>query len=384
MPKLTSALFPIFIVSHFITSASALAGSSPPVLFASDEVIEMSLQADFSKLLWREIRKGEITPRSELPPVSGILRYQDQGREVVVPVALSPRGRNRFFECPMLPPLKIAFEDADLQETVFAGFESSKLKLTTPCFYSENLADPALGKLDVRTEYVLKEYALYKAIESLGLPAFRTRLVRLTYRNSEGRAFMTAYSFFIEPSKQLARRYGCYYVNIKDRPYFNRRKLSAEQLLSYELQRAVFQEDADHSLNTDHDPGSLWPEIANNNGLLYLGDSDRLFATVSYDFDWSYLVESPLNLNLKFEKAAVKRARQLQEFGSALAEASWSTRFKFASNYFSRKDVVLRRLSKVPLRDRAEIFKNLELIFGMLEKYAVGVNPLFNPKSDDR
>ena len=110
-------------------------------------------------------------------------------------IKVRARGNSRMRIC-QFPPLRFNFKKTDTAGTPFEG--QDKLKLVTRC-----------KKSDRAEADVLEEYAAYQIFSLMSDVSFRTRLVHMTYKDTDGRlnkAFSSSYGFLIEPVGHLESR----------------------------------------------------------------------------------------------------------------------------------------------------------------------------------
>jgi hypothetical protein len=177
-----------------------------------------------------------------------------------VPVTLRPRGhfRRQARNCEF-PPLKLELERADARGTLFQG--NTDLKITTSC---------RPGSADYE-QYVLSEYAMYRTYALVSPLHYRTRLARITYRDStRSTADVVSWAFFIEDEKEVAQHFRKV-VEPKRGAIFG--DLESTQLAITSLFELMI-------ANTD------WSISALHNVSL-LRDSLGAISPVAYDFDWS-------------------------------------------------------------------------------------------------
>ncbi len=183
----------IFLVLFGCSAALAQEPAQPPsqpgVLFSSDEVLNLTIEAPLESIF----RQRE----QESDDHDAIIRYEGaDGAEVVLEIGLRTRGKFRLKRSTCrFPPVRVNIKTRQAENTVFAG--EDKLKLVTHC-------------QDGRSEYeqyVLQEYSVYRIYNLLSDLSFRVRLARITYVDTEeDRDTLTRYAFFIEDEDNLARR----------------------------------------------------------------------------------------------------------------------------------------------------------------------------------
>lgn len=111
-------------------------------------------------------------------------------------VAVRVRGRSRARLC-KFPPLRLRFSPNDTSGTVFAG--QNELKLVTHCKDTQSYE-----------QNVLSEYAAYQILGMLSDVAFRVRLMRIRYFDTDtpDATALIRYGFVIEQETELASRVG--------------------------------------------------------------------------------------------------------------------------------------------------------------------------------
>jgi hypothetical protein len=153
-------------------------------LFVSDEIVNIEIRSDFTKIV------GDRTEFKEYQPAE--LLYKLKGEEKrSIKVMIKSRGNFRLNpdNC-SFPPLMINFENSNTANTIFTG--QKKIKLVTPCHGEEDL---------------LEEYIVYKMYNRVTDMSFRARLARITYFDTgSDKKLFTRYSFFIEDEDKVAER----------------------------------------------------------------------------------------------------------------------------------------------------------------------------------
>lgn len=159
-------------------------------LFRSTEPVEVTFTTSLKKL----VNERDST---KLHPFAALMTYKDSGgKEVSLPVVLRARGhfrrqaRNCFF-----PPIRWDARKGAVQGTLFQGL--TRMKITTTC---------RPGNSDYE-QYIVAEYAAYRAYQAISPLHFRTRLAHITYRDSaKATGDVTSWAFFIEDDAEMARQ----------------------------------------------------------------------------------------------------------------------------------------------------------------------------------
>lgn len=151
-------------------------------LFDEDSVLEVSLTGPLQSL---------IDARAEGNDWPFLL--QADGREYAINVRA--RGNSRLQLC-QFPLLRLDFRTADTTDSVFEG--QDRLKLVTHC-----------RKYDSSRVDMLQEYAAYRIFEVISDFSYKTRLLHITYSDSERARQVNEYSryaFLVESEGELERR----------------------------------------------------------------------------------------------------------------------------------------------------------------------------------
>ncbi len=154
-------------------------------LFDADTELGVTLELALGRLL------RDKAQREELPAT---LSYADtDGGKVSLPIEVGIRGHTRADLC-HLPPLRIDLKPKRAAGTLFES--QTGLKLVTQCKNSYRYRD-----------YLLLEHKIYQAYNLVTPLSFRTRLLSLSYIDTDGqvRGF-TQPAFLIEDLEQLAAR----------------------------------------------------------------------------------------------------------------------------------------------------------------------------------
>ncbi len=278
-----------------LCSASAAEGQG---LFRDTTVLEVVIVTDMKAVL----RDRDST---KFQPHPATLTYRDSnGGSKTFPVTLRARGhfRRQARNC-AFPPLKLEFERKDARETLFQG--NSDLKITTNC-------RPGTAEFE---QYVLAEYALYRAYQLVSPKYFRTRLARITYHDSAaGMNDVVSWAFFIEDDKEVAKKF---LLGVMDAQGALFDDLEPTQLAITSLFEYMV-------ANTD------W-SISGLHNVSLMRDSIGVIHPVAFDFDWSGAV----NARYSFPDArlGIRAVTDRLYRGPCLSLAQWQptlTRFAAA------------------------------------------------------
>lgn len=274
---LSKVLLPLLaaaVLAAVTLGGHASAGSLP--LFESDVVIEFELAGPFSSVI-------DSIPERERYPAT--ITIGDRQLDVMIRI----RGNSRLRVC-KFPPLRVYFGD-DTAGTPFEGLKS--LKLVTHCYDSERGDDN-----------LAEEFAAYRIFNVLTPYSYRTRALRISYRDTEsepGAAPAVRHAFFLESRKLLAARIGAEPIDV-----------AGVRLSELEPQQAatmyVFQYligNTDWSLTTSYTDD----ECCHNVDLVR---RDDLLYTLPYDFDLAGLVNPPYakpDPSLRISRVTIRRYR---------------------------------------------------------------------------
>lgn len=162
---------------------AAAAASAEGRLFDAHTVLEIELRGPLEATL-------DDTRRRDERPFVVVLGGREIGTNLRV------RGNSRAEVC-RFPPLRLSFAPGDAEGTAFEGLDA--VKLVTHCrpgkSYSEN---------------VVEEFLAYRLFQLVSDKAFRVRLLRVHYVDTErpGREPVSRFAVAIEPEKDLAARLG--------------------------------------------------------------------------------------------------------------------------------------------------------------------------------
>lgn len=242
----------LFLTGFFLT---VFAHGQTSGLFESDEILELTLRADF---------KAVFRDRGDDPQYhAATLNYQDGQTVFDMPIRIKVRGhfRKRSSNC-KYPPFFLNFSKSAIPKTsVF--HDQKKTKLVTPCR---------------EDQYVIHEYLVYKLYNLITPKSFRARLVKVIYLDTvRNKSAGPYYGILLEENKQMARRNLSYIV---EKEKLNPQYTQKEDF----LKMAVFQYMIG---NTD------WSVQYQQNIKLITVDSTSLPFTVPYDFDHAGIVRAP-------------------------------------------------------------------------------------------
>ncbi len=248
----------LFLLISFMIGSQLLSAQTVPSIFdhmQGQEVVKVELRTNISDFIANRRNADYI-------PAEFIFTDHD-GTEQNLDIKIRVRGKYRRVNCD-LSPIKLNFDKDELADMGFSTID--KYKMITHCLAS-----------DKGDDIVLREHLIYQLHNLVSPYSFRTQLIEVTYYDTGSGDRSTHYGVIIENKEEMARRLGgavcedCYGTN---------RKFDTENM----LQTSVFQ----------YMIGNMDWSIAKqkNVKILNAGPSD-VFQVVTYDFDFSALVNPP-------------------------------------------------------------------------------------------
>jgi hypothetical protein len=228
-------------------------------LFRDEAPIALTLTTNLRDLL----RERDST---ELRWFGAEMAYTDEtGTARTVPVELRARGhfRRQARNC-SFPPIFLRASREARDGTILQG--NPRLKITTPCRPDR----------DEYQQWIFLEYLVYRSYAALAPVHHRTRLARITYRDSTDRVKPIAVSaFFLEIEDEVADEHGIELVEQKGALFADVVAPVLDRLSLFNFWMG----------NTD------WSLSALHNITLFR-DSTHRYVPVAYDFDWSGAVNA--------------------------------------------------------------------------------------------
>jgi len=223
--------------------------------FNDDAVISLTLTTDFKKL--QTEKKLNV-----YQPATVEMRFPDSSA-ITEDIRLYARGHFRRDNC-NIPPIMLNFHNPTSPKLNKLG----KLKLVIGC-----------GSGSDDEQLILKEYLIYKIYNLLEQKSFKTRLVKVNYRDTRGKLKpFSQFAFLIEDDAEMAARNKCVK---KD----NQKFLTESTDRSTMTMVGVFQymiSNGDWSVPNNHNTRLIF-EKAKPNALPHV---------VPYDFDHSGFVNA--------------------------------------------------------------------------------------------
>ena len=254
-----------------IFAASAQDDNELDPLFASDEIIDVEIEAPFGLLTSERPDEEELT---------GKFRYTaDDGSLVEFDVAVRTRGRlRRTKKVCRFPPLRLNFKKSDVKGSLLD--KQDRLKVVTHC-----------RKQKPYEQAVISEYLAYRIFNLLSHASYRARLLRATYTYTDDDRQVQSYAIFIEHKDRLEKRLNAKTIQVDDPDTEKIEKAMVQDLRRPDLNlTSVFQYLIG---NTDFSPVKAAPDedCCHNQTIFALEGAPNY--TVPYDFDQAGLVDAP-------------------------------------------------------------------------------------------
>jgi hypothetical protein len=280
-----------------IASLLLLAVAASPIdaqrLFRSTEPVELTFTTNLKAI----VRERDST---KLNPYGARMTYKDSaGKEVHIPVTLRARGhfRRQARNC-HFPPIRWDAKREAVQGTLFQGLTT--MKLTTSCRPGQ----------DDYEQYILAEYAAYRAYALVSPIHFRTRLAHVTYKDSaKAVPDVTSWAFFIEDDGEMARQNKVKKVETKGALFddVQEKQLMRTTLFEYMIG------------NTD-------VSISGLHNIVLVRDTTSLdILPIAYDFDFSGLVNP--RYATTDPRLPIKRVTERLHRGPCKPTATWKPVF---------------------------------------------------------
>ncbi len=265
--------------------AGAAEGTEEDPLFQDDSVLKAVLTAPIAQAYAQ--RDQDV--RIYLP---GQWTYTaDDNSTQRLDVSIRTRGLFRREYC-QLPPLQLNFKKGQVKETLFAG--QDKLKVVSPC------KDGPKSQ-----QHVVLEYLAYRTFQILTDHSFRTRLIRLSFVDSDEKIKpWTDLVFVIEDDSDLAKRLGLTRLKVVSNDFY---QLDHARTALVELFQLLI---ANYDFSVIR--SAKGRECCHNSQILALELDADVRIPVPYDFDLSGLVNTeyaapPSHMPIRFVRTRYYR-----------------------------------------------------------------------------
>lgn len=265
------------LVLAVFSALDAVAKEKNP-LFQDDSVIKAVLTAPIAQAYAQRNQDVRIYLPGQWTYANG------DGETRRLDVSIRTRGLFRREYC-ALPPLQLNFKKKQVKGTLFAG--QNKLKIVAPCQNGP-----------IAQQQVVLEYLAYKTYEILSEQSFGTRLIRLSYVDSdEKKEPWTDMVFVIEDDDDMAKRLGLVKLGVVENEFDQLDHPSAALVDLFQLLVA----NNDYSLLQ----GPEGRVCCHNTEILSPKDDADRRIPVPYDFDMSGLINAkyaapPSHIPIKF------------------------------------------------------------------------------------
>ncbi|HET9955279.1 MAG TPA: hypothetical protein VFQ61_12280 [Polyangiaceae bacterium] len=179
-------------------------GPSKSPMFQSQEPLTMRIAANFSKL--------NSAATAEESGSSGTIELKGAEGVTQLSAKVVARGNSRFRYC-QVRPFSLKFTEKQ-KGNLFEHLGKS-VKFVSHCVAKPdapvNAQAPSLAAYEQR---VLMEHTVYQTLDQLSVPSLKTRLVNLTYHDTQTDEEETHPAFVLEPEDEMAER--CGMVKVED------------------------------------------------------------------------------------------------------------------------------------------------------------------------
>ena len=259
-----NTLIRTLLLASLLLAGNSAAGERKP-LFRDHEPLKAVLTAPLSQAYAQ--RQSDVSLY-----FPGQWAYIDEsGEKQRLQVSVRLRGNFRRDYCE-LPPLRLNFKKSEVKDTLFQG--QDKLKLVAPCQHG----------LQSQQDLLL-EYLAYRMLEVLTDRSFGTRLIRLSYVDSDEKIkSWTDMAFVIEDESDIGKRLGLHRARVAENRFEDLDQPSTALVEIFQFMIS----NHDYSVMQGA-PG----EYCCHNSVMYVDESraDKRIP-IPYDFDMSGLVNA--------------------------------------------------------------------------------------------
>jgi len=244
-----------------LLSLNTASGANAP-LFEDSNILDITLSGPFSTIDRQRDKEQEYE--------GGTLTYTDNGQEVTLDVSFEVRGNFRLREdvC-SYSQLWVDLKRGQVEGTLFE--DQNKLKLVVQC------------KNPSRFErYIVKENQAYQIFNTITDLSFRSRLLNVTYHDTDNDKERTQLGIFIEHKDGLANRIAMDNVDLNK---INYTELAQQQANLVDLFMFMV-------ANTDYSIISAPEDECCHNAKLFQSEDDPRYFPAPYDFDSSGYVNA--------------------------------------------------------------------------------------------
>jgi hypothetical protein len=314
--------------------------------FADENVMQVIVNLDIRKLMANKLKEGYKFP-------ANFTAKLDDSTEISEPVTLEVRGHFRKENCYM-PPLKVNFKSQAAPVLSPLG----SLKLVNVC---------AINSFE-NTQFLLKEYLIYKLYNLITEKSLRARLLRISYVDSAGKKnTIVNYAFLLEDVKDMAKRNQCVERKreVRHSEATDRKQMTRVALFEYMIANADWSVPARHNIKL----------------IVVKEDTNSIPLAVPYDFDHSGLVKTnyalpPPQLDIKDVTERLYRG-----FPRSMEELQ-----EVAEEFLKQKDSMyhlIKEFKLLPSKTRSDMISFLDNFFDIISKpKAIKTEFILNARKD--
>ena len=299
-------------------------------LFGDDTPMDFTLKYDITSFIRHKI-KGEYL-NAEL-----LIHYKDYS--ATKNIRLKARGNNRRDQC-FFPPIYLNFKTDPIATTELKGIK--KIKLVTHCSSSKSY-----------TNYILKEYLVYKLYNILSDYSFRVKLLNMKYIDTGKRdRNYERFGILIEPLDLLTKRTQCI-------------EIESEVVRG----KDVIEEEADLVSLFQYMIGNTDWRIKGGHNTKFMKSMTKVTPKVSpvpYDFDYAGFVGT--HYSHPQEWTSIESVQQREYLG--YCRNSDEAYLKTINKFIDKKDEILETInsfSYLDERERKTLIKYIESFYYSLE-----------------
>ncbi|MFO7620601.1 MAG: hypothetical protein R6W81_04965 [Bacteroidales bacterium] len=309
---------------------SGLIGDSSTRLFDSDDLLELILEFDVTRLS----RTKHTNDNQE-----AVMTYYVPGKDTVTRIVrVRARGEFRRNYCDF-PPIRLDLRKDDLPGDLFN--QINRIKLVTHCKAG-------------RSDYIMREFLVYKIYNLLTDFSFRVRLLKINYINvRRPQRPITEYAFLIEPVEFLAARTRTLEIESP--------RLSQKLIIPEHMDRvAIF-----NFMIGNYD----WAVPGQQNLVVLsrpLSEQSNLGIAVPYDFDYCGLVNT--SYAIPPETLPIKSVRERMYRGICRSEDEFR---KGLNEFLGKKEEIYKVIREFPYiseRSKRDMINYLGTFYRDLEE----------------
>lgn len=186
------------ILSGFLTCPTVLLGAEPDPLFLEQDILDITLHGPFTSINRERDKEKEYE--------DGLLTYMHNGEQISLEAKYEVRGNFRLRKdiC-NYAQLWVDLDKDDVAGTLFEN--QNRIKLVVQCKSGDRYA-----------RYVAREDQAYRLFNTLTDLSFRSRLLNVTFHDTERDRDRTSLGIFIEHKDRLAARNGLDNVDLNKIP----------------------------------------------------------------------------------------------------------------------------------------------------------------------